>query len=56
MRRYLKALFCGQDPEDVFMFSITGCLVVLAVLTFPLWVLPYVIGRTFAYLYAKEYK
>lgn len=56
MKRYLKALFCGQSPEDVSMCALIGCLVVLAVLTLPLWAPVYVIGRTAVYLCAKEYK
>ena len=56
MRRYLKELFCGQSPEDVAMYALVGCLVVLAVLALPLWAPFYVPGRVLVYLYDKEYE
>ena len=56
MRKYLKALFRGQSPDDMCMFVFTGGLVTVAVLLSPLWVPFYIVGRTAVYLYAKEYE
>lgn len=56
MRKYLKTLFHWNGADDLAMFTLTGCFVVLAVLLSPLWTPLYIIGRTAVYLVEKEYK